>query len=60
MAAAVRFGKPLSRLARDFSTELEWVGDLEDLEQSEHTIARYIRSLVNEDESLLEAAIRLS
>jgi len=33
---------------------------LEDLEQSEHTIARYIRSLVNEDESLLEAAIRLS
>ena len=44
----------------DFSTELEWVGDLEDLEQSEHTIARYIRSLVADDENLLEAAIRLS
>jgi hypothetical protein len=51
--------EPLTE-GHDFSTELEWVGDLADLEQSEHTIARYIRSLVNEDENLLEAAIRLS
>ena len=51
--------EPLSE-GHDFSTELEWAGDLEDLEQSEHTIARYIRSLVNDDENLLEAAVRLS
>ena len=43
-----------------FLSDLEWVGDLEDLEHSQHTIARYIRSLVNHDEELLDAAIRLS
>ena len=42
------------------STELEWVGDLLDLEQSQHTIARYIRSLRRNDETLLETAIRLT
>jgi predicted CoA-binding protein len=41
-------------------TELEWVGDLLDLEQSQHTIARYIRSLQKNDETLLETAIRLT
>ena len=51
--------EPLAE-GRDFSTELEWVGDLEDLEHSQHTIARYIRSLKNHDEELLDAAIRLS
>ena len=44
----------------DFSTELEWVGDLVDLELSEHAIARYIRSLVNPDEKLLDVARRLA
>ena len=44
----------------NFTTELEWVGDLEDLAKSHHTIARYIRSLVKPDETLFEAAIRLS
>ena len=42
------------------STELEWIGDLLDLEQSQHTIARYIRSLRRNDETLLETAIRLT
>ena len=42
------------------STELEWVGDLLDLEQSQHTIARYIRSLQRNDETLLETATRLT
>ena len=51
--------EPLAE-GHDFSTDLEWVGDLEDLEHSQHTIARYIRSLVNHDEELLDAAIRLS
>ena len=51
--------EPLAE-GHDFSTELEWVGDLEDLEHSQHTIARYIRSLTNHDEELLDAAIRLS
>ena len=62
MAAVVRFGKAFKPLetGSDFSTELEWVGDLEDLAKSEHTIARYIRSLVKPDETLFEAAIRLS
>ena len=44
----------------DFTTELEWAGDLEDLENSQHTIARYIRSLTRSEETLLDAAIRLS
>ena len=51
--------EPLAE-GHDFSTDLEWVGDLEDLEHSQHTIARYIRSLVIHDEKLLDAAIRLS
>jgi len=42
------------------STELEWIGDLLDLEQSQHTIARYIRSLQKSDETLLETAMRLT
>lgn len=39
---------------------LEWVGDLDDLRVSEHTIPRYIRSLKHPDESLTEAAQRLA
>lgn len=39
---------------------LEWVGDLDDLRSSEHTIPRYIRSLKRADESLKEAANRLA
>ena len=39
---------------------LEWVGDLYDLEGSDETIARYIRSLRQEDETLEQAATRLS
>lgn len=39
---------------------LEWCGDLEDLEKSDHTIARYIRSLNFEGESLTETAERLA
>ena len=44
----------------NFTTELEWVGDLEDLAKSHHTIARYIRSLAKPDEDLFDTAIRLS
>lgn len=43
-----------------FTTELEWVGDLSDLENSQHTIARYIRSLGLPDEQLVDTAIRLA
>ncbi|CAI8347845.1 MAG: hypothetical protein CMA41_02880 [Euryarchaeota archaeon] len=39
---------------------LEWVGDLYDLRDSDETIARYIRSLCQEDETLEQAAHRLS
>ncbi|MAM36456.1 MAG: hypothetical protein CL988_04745 [Euryarchaeota archaeon] len=39
---------------------LEWVGSLDDLRHSHHTIANYIRSLKKPNESLLEASIRLS
>ena len=39
---------------------LEWVGSLDDLAQSNHTIPRYIRSLKNGDETLQSLAIRLS
>jgi predicted CoA-binding protein len=39
---------------------LEWVGDLYDLEGSDETIARYIRSLRQENETLEQAATRLS
>ena len=39
---------------------LEWVGSLDDLSKSEHTIPRYIRSLKQNNESLLELANRLA
>ena len=39
---------------------LEWVGDLYDLRDSDETIARYIRSLQQEGETLNEVAHRLS
>ena len=42
------------------STELEWVGSMDDLESSKHTIPRYIRSLKQESETLLELANRLA
>ena len=51
--------KPLET-GSNFTTELEWAGDLEDLAKSQHTIARYIRSLAKPDETLFETAIRLS
>lgn len=41
-------------------TELEWIGDLRDLEQSNLPIPRYIRSLANEGESLESCARRLA
>ena len=41
-------------------TELEWIGDLRDLEFSESSIPNYIRSLRNEGESLEECARRLA
>ena len=40
--------------------ELEWVGSIDDLEYSEHTIPRYIRSLRGVDETLYELSLRLS
>ena len=39
---------------------LEWVGSLDDLAQSNHTIPRYIRSLKSSDETLQALALRLS
>ena len=39
---------------------LEWVGSLDDLTQSNHTIPRYIRSLKQQDETLQTLAVRLS
>ena len=42
------------------TSELEWVGSLDDLSKSEHTIPRYIRSLKQNNESLLELANRLA
>ena len=39
---------------------LMWVGDLNDLQHSEHTIARYIRSLSLPDEQLVDTATRLA
>ena len=41
-------------------TELEWIGDLRDLENSIASIPNYIRSLRNEGESLEECARRLA
>ena len=42
------------------SKALEWVGSLEELEISETTIPKYIRSLQKENESLLTLATRLA
>ena len=39
---------------------LEWVGAIDDLANSEHTIPRYIRSLSQSDETLYELSLRLS
>ena len=39
---------------------LEWVGSVDDLLYSNHSIAKYIRSLKNSNENLLQTAIRLS
>tara|TARA_B000000437_G_scaffold198640_1_gene160811 strand:+ start:650 stop:1318 length:669 start_codon:yes stop_codon:yes gene_type:complete len=41
-------------------TELEWIGDLRELEFSKSSIPNYIRSLRNEGESLEECARRLA
>ena len=40
--------------------ELEWAGDILDLEMSQHIIPRYIRSMQTEQETLHELALRLS
>ena len=40
-------------------TELEWIGDLRDLENSNSSIPNYIRGLRNDGESLEECARRL-
>ena len=42
------------------TSKLEWVGSLDDLSKSEHTIPRYIRSLKQNNESLLDLANRLA
>jgi len=42
------------------STELEWVGSMDDLTSSNHTIPRYIRSLKQENETFLQLANRLA
>ena len=42
------------------SSELEWIGSLDDLSKSKHTIPRYIRSLKQNNESLLDLANRLA
>lgn len=42
------------------STEVEWVGDLVDLETSTASVPTYIRNLRTDDESLEECARRLS
>ena len=41
-------------------TQLEWCGDAWDLEHSEHTVARYIRSLAQSGESIVDLAARLA
>ena len=40
--------------------DLEWVGDILDLEYSKHIIPRYIRSMLKQSETLHELALRLS
>jgi len=41
-------------------TALEWCGDFQDLKQSNHTVARYIRSLAEPNEPIEALAHRLS
>ena len=41
-------------------TSLEWCGDALDLERSNHTVARYVRSLAKPHETLPELALRLA
>ena len=41
-------------------SKVEWVGDLLELEQSNHIIPKYIRGLVNENEDLENCARRLT
>lgn len=41
-------------------TPLEWCGDVWDLEHSEHTVARYVRSLAQGNETLPNLALRLA
>ena len=41
-------------------SKVEWVGDLLELEQSNHIIPRYIRGLVNDNEDLENCARRLA
>ena len=41
-------------------SKVEWVGDLLELEQSNHIIPKYIRGLVNENEDLENCARRLA
>ena len=42
------------------ATELEWCGDFVDLQRSNHTVARYVRSLAEPGESIEALAHRLS
>lgn len=49
---SAKFGRP--------AEDLEWVGTLDELATSETTIPKYIRSLKQEQESLLTLATRLS
>ncbi len=42
------------------ATALEWCGDFLDLEQSNHTVARYVRSLAEPNEAMEALAYRLS
>lgn len=41
-------------------TALEWCGDVWDLEHSQHTVARYVRSLAQPNETLPNLALRLA
>ena len=42
------------------NNQVEWIGDLSDLELSEDVIPRYIRNLQADDESLYQTGVRLS
>jgi predicted CoA-binding protein len=42
------------------TSEVEWCGDRQDLERSEESVPRYIRSLIQPGEGLAEAAERLA